>query len=206
MSNRHALSTRHNVIVSYIVIVMGLLFALVSCSTLNSANSDNTVADRAAATIADNNTAKSQGMDNTANKTIDNKIDKTMDSWEKAHALYLRTLDYAQIDQQGNSRNEYLVKSNLIESRYHIEDSETDLFVEHNLPKALQELRTAARRYYQAMSMARPQELNALKDTKSDLDSLLKQADLVSRYCCEYPQREDFQVVETEIKKLLVKL
>ena len=203
MPDHHVLPAQYRTYTPVTTIAASLLFILASCSTVEPEQGANNM-DQASATASP--TVKQQTILSTDRNTVSPAIDKTMDRWAKARAVYLRSLDYAKIDRQDNPRNQYIVKSNLIESRYHIKDSAEALYIEHDLRKAVQELRAAVQQYHQAISAAPADKADRLTPTETDLESLLKQEETLTHYCCEYPPREAYLSLETKIEKLLTKL
>jgi hypothetical protein len=157
----------------------------------------------AAATVE---STASQATESADDATPPPAIDKAMDDWEKARAAYLRTLDYAQVEQQSNATDEYLVKTNLIESRFHVKTSETAMYVEHDYQKALRELQVAEQRFVQAVKITHLDELQELDDTKPNLDYLLTQAKWSVDHGCVYSQSYRYHQVEASIEDLLAKL
>ena len=196
MLDHHVLPAQHGTFTRLALIAASLLFTLASCSTVEPEKSANNTDQLSAPTSP---TVMQES-------TVSPAIDKTMDSWAKARAVYLRSLDYAKIDQQDNPPTQYSVKSNLIESRYHLKDSADALYIEHDLRKAVQELRAAVKQYHQAISAAPADKADILTPTKTDLESLLKQEEMLSPNCCEHPTREAYFTLETKIEKLLTKL
>lgn len=184
------------------LVTPGLLAVLVACAATGSQPESAQVKPHNAPSAKTSEfpaTATGQSRTTSANETL-------TDNWAKARAVYLRSLDYAKIEQQDNPRDQYLVKSNLIESRYHIKDSENALYVEHNLPKALQELRAAEKQYNQALSTAPAKHRDPLTNTKSDLDALLEQEESLTHNCCRYPPRDAYTTIEASIENLLSRL
>jgi hypothetical protein len=130
-------------------------------------------------------------------------IDQTRDNWAKARAVYLRSLDYEQIELQKNSSDDYFVKSNLVESRYHLKDSADALYIEHNVPKARQELREAVQQYNNAIAKAPANMKDKLIHIKNDLESLLKEEKKLVACTCRPPRHEAYSTIESEIESLL---
>ena len=122
-------------------------------------------------------------------------IDKDMVDWEKARAAYLRDLDYENIEQQNNNHNEYLLKSYLVESRYHIKNAEYATVMEQDYQKALAEMRQAEQRYKQATIAANSAELDKLEVTEPNLDGLLKNAVQNMKNGCWHPQFFIYKVI-----------
>ncbi len=203
MSTDIDIHSRYSVIASVTAMVLSVLFIVTACSTFISARE---ASHQNALAAAHDGSATSEAVVSTSDAKHSPAIDKTMDEWEKARATYLRTLDYSQIDQQTNDRDEYLLKSDLIESRYHIKTSETAMYVEQDFRKALAELRVAEHRFNQAVKLASPAELNDLEATKPNLDDLLKKAVLSMEHGCVYPQSSRYHQVEAKLENLLVKL
>lgn len=199
MSTNIDIQSRLGFLISVTALVFIVLFAATSCSAFIS--TQKTDDQQASVTRVDAIASKVIKPVQEASKSPG--FDKSMDDWQKARAVYLRSLDYARIDQQNNGHEEYLLKSNLVESRYHIKTSESAMYVEHDFPKALQELRLAEQRFIQAIKKANPEELIALRQTKPALDELLQQAKLSSAHDCIYPQFSSYQVTEEKIEELL---
>ncbi|MCG6969416.1 MAG: hypothetical protein LJE85_06585 [Gammaproteobacteria bacterium] len=193
----------YSVISSLTAMVLSALFIVTACSTFISARDAESqkASSTAVATSADVvPRANEQGAGHSES------FDKAMDEWQKARAAYLRTLDYAQIEQQNTAPQDYLLKSNLIESRYHIKTSETAMYVEHDYRKALQELKVAEQQFVRAIKMASSAELNKLDATKPNMDSLLVQAKLSVKHDSVYPEPNGYRQVETQIEKLIATL
>lgn len=132
--------------------------------------------------------------------------DKSVDEWENARAAYIRDLDYAEIFHQNNNHHEYLLKSDLIESRYDLASAETAMDEEKNFPKARTDFRLAEQRMQQAIQLANPHESKDLVATKSNLDSLQQSANLAMDHSCTYPYTDRYRKVEGNIEHLLMAL
>lgn len=184
-----------------IALALTSIFSLTACSTFISAqkNESDQYTPSIKATAAIDPAAGNTGA-------FDKSYDKNIDEWEKARAAYLRDLDYAEVFQQNNDHDEYLLKSDLIESRYHIKTAETAMNVEKNSPKALKELQLAEKRFNQAIQLANPDESKELKATKPNLDNLLKTARLSMEHSCAYPQSSRYQKIAATIENLLIAL
>lgn len=138
--------------------------------------------------------------------TTDSHVDVVQDAWAKQHAAYLRSLDFATIDTQKNVPAAYTIKSDIIDTRYHVRNSETDLTVDHDVRSALRELRSAKHLFDRAEANADKKELNLLGDSKSALDNLIKQTELSMQSKCDSPGRSDYQLLERKLETLLVSL
>lgn len=200
---------RRNMTVISSTSVVGLmfiaLFSLTACTTMSSIRSSehspNTSKTTAAATTL--NPVVYAG-----NTTVfDEKYDETTDQWEKARAAYLRDLDYAKIFQQHNSHDEYMLKSDLIESRYNIKAAETAMEEEKNFPKALSDLQLAEHDYRQAIRLANHREAKDLQATEPYLDDLQESAQMsLHHHHCVYPNSTRYREVEGKIENLLIAL
>ena len=185
------------------IIVIGSVFGLLVTACAGLTSQDNK---------QDN--SGSQSADSVANSGFSaapvlpsaTKVDTIKDVWEKQRAAYLRSLDYEKIDQQKNTSNAYVIKADIIDSRYHIENSEADLRVEHNVRSALRELRSAKQLFDRAISRANTNELPDLENSKSMLDDLIKQTELASQNKCDYPTIGNYQLVEATLENLLATL
>jgi hypothetical protein len=202
MFNIHALPDQQKSFIQLIIIVATLFIPLASCTSVESPYSDNT---RPANTQPDNLASRQSSTASTGDDAPDNSngIDQTTDNWAKARAVYLRSLDYEQIDLQKNSNDQYFVKSNLVESRYHIKDSADALYIEHNARKARQELREAVQQYSNAITKAPANMKDKLIRIKNDLESLLKEEKKLITCTCRPPRREAYSTIESEIESLL---
>ena len=204
----------HSIIASSIVLAFSALFVLTSCSTMavkgavkGAVKETGKLSEEKFSTAkAPVQTIVSQATQSANDTAQSPAIDKAMDNWEKARTAYLRTLDYEQVEQQSNTTDEYLVKTNLIESRYHVKRSETAMYVEHDYQKALQELQVAVQRFAQATKIANTDELQELDDTKPNLDYLLTQAELSVDHGCVNSQSNRYHQVEARIEDLLATL
>jgi hypothetical protein len=199
MSTNIDIRSRYSTATSIIAIALGVLFLYTACSTFISRQTSQPSQDKTpmakATAIQESATVAETGRSPS--------VDKAMDDWEKARAAYLRTLDYEKIEQQNDKHDEYLLKSNLVESRYHIKTSDAAMFVEHDYRKALHELQAAEQRLIQAIKMASSKELPGLDNTKSDVDQLLTQAKLSAHDGCEYANPHGYHQVEARLEHLL---
>jgi hypothetical protein len=168
----------------------------------------------ACASVTPAGKSNAQPADNTLNSeqsaasadSATNHVDATQDIWAKQHAAYLRTLDFAQIDQQKNIPAVYSLKTDIIDSRYHIRNSETDLTVEHNARSALRELRSAKQLFDRAVANANGKERPLLDDPKTMLDDLIKQTELSMQNKCDSPGQDDYHLLELKLENLLAAL
>lgn len=200
-------SSRYSTASSLVALALGVMFLFTSCSTFisnqkESLNNTPAALQPTTAQVSESavETGSAPDMDKTVDKTM---VDKTMDDWEKARAAYLRTLDYAAIDQQDNDHSNYLVKSDLVESRYHIKTSDAAMYVERDYRKALHELQEAEQKFDQAIKTAGSDELQPLDNTKTNLDDLLTQAQLSAQHDYAYPRPSNYHQVEAQIENLL---
>lgn len=210
MSTDIDIRSRYSAVTSIIAIALGALFLFTACSTFISRQTSQDKTPMAATPMATTNMATTPSETTAIQESAavaetgrPPSVDKAMDDWEKARAAYLRTLDYEKIEQQNDKRDEYLLKSNLVESRYHIKTSDAAMFVEHDYRKALHELQAAEQRLIQAVKMASSKELPGLDNTKSDVDQLLTQAKLSAHDGCEYVNPQDYHQVEARLEHLL---
>lgn len=201
---------RCSTIMGIVAIGIATMFMVTGCATFSSAEKK---ADDQTTALATAPAGAAAGK--TKRYTIDAGhspvVDKTTDEWEKARAVYLRTLDYAEIEQQNNDHEEYLLKRDLIESRYHIETAETAMYVEADFPKGLAELQLADRYFNQAIQIANPDELEDLKAIRQSFDDLHKQSRLSAEHKCIYPESVNSQsvryhAIEAQIENLLAAL
>jgi hypothetical protein len=135
-----------------------------------------------------------------------NVINKNILDWEKARAAYLRSLDYELIQQQNNDHDKYLLKSYLVESRYHLTNAENATVEEQNYQKALGEMRQAEQNFKQAIIAANTSELDKLEVTESNLEGLLKNAESNTKYGCSLPQSIQYHQIEEKIEDLITTL
>lgn len=191
----------------FFITVFCVLFSMSGCSSLSVARA-NSLPPTPLAT-ADATSRITNHSDTLPGNDADDSftIDKVTDDWEKQRAIYLRSLDYAQIERQADQHdidhNDYLLKGNLIESRYQIKDAEAAMYIEHDYPKALAELQTAKQRFDQAMKDATPLEANELEAAESNLDDLIKTAQLAVKWDRTYPQASRYRQVEANIEDLI---
>ena len=139
-------------------------------------------------------------------QTAAGNVDTTQDTWAKQHAAYLRTLDFAKIDRQKNIPATYSIKTEIINSRYYIRNSETDLTVDHNVRSALRELRSAKQLFDRAIANASSKEVHLLDKSKSMLDALIKQTELSMQNKCDSPDHQDYHLLEGKLETLLAAL
>jgi hypothetical protein len=204
MSTNFAIQSRYIAMICVTALVLSMLFTLTACSTLSSAREASQ--EKIPVTVAPIESTAGQATPFPNDAAQSPAGDQVMDDWEKAHAVYLRTLDYEQIDQQNNGSDKYLIKTNLIESRYHVKNSETAMYVEHDYQTALQELQLAKQRIVRAIQIANSDELQKLDDTKSNLDYLLTQAKSSVDHGVTYPKTYRYHRVETQIENSLASL
>ena len=204
MSTNIPFHARYRSIINCCVVAFSMFMSLTSCSTLKL--SERAVNPKPSGAVLTTNYSAVEVMAPKNKGVYSPKVDKTMDDWEKARATYLRTLDYALISQQNNDHAEYLLKSNLIESRYAIRNAETALYVEHDYKKAFEELREANRHFNEAIKMANADELKDLEATKVKVDYLLKQTKLSADNGCVYLQSKFYDRTEAKIEDLVVNL
>jgi len=185
-------------------LMLGVCLILTACASYTPSNKDgNANLSAAEATAA---TAEAGPEVSALDESDSSKVDQTLDDWEKSRANYLRSLDYAQVEQQNNDLNDYLLKTNLIETRYHVKDSETAMYVEKDYLAALDELRQAEHRFDEAIKMARKGELVNLKAEKPDLDKLLKKAQSAVEHKCICTQPAGYHEVEARLETLITSL
>jgi hypothetical protein len=134
------------------------------------------------------------------------KVDTEEDIWEKQRAAYLRSLDFAKIDQQKTKPSVYNIKAVIVNSRYHIGNSETDLIVAHNAQNALQELQSAKQSFTRAIRNAPPKDVHALDNSKSMLDDLIKRTRLSMKNKSDAPSQADYRLLEARLENLLATL
>jgi hypothetical protein len=202
MSTDIELASRYSTMTSIVTLALGVMFLFTSCSTFIS-NQKESLNNTPAAQQPTTAQVSESAVETGSAPEIDKTVDKTMDNWEKARAAYLRTLDYAAIDQQNNDHSNYLVKSDLVESRYHIKTSDAAMYVERDYRKALHELQEAEKNFGQAIKTAGSHELQPLDNTKTNLDDLLTQAQLSAQHDCAYPRPSNYHQVEAQIENLL---
>jgi hypothetical protein len=177
-----------------LVVALGLGIFISGCASLSA--KDKTTAE---------NTTESQ-TSTAARSPAVKKIDTVQDAWEKQHAAFLRSLDFATIDQQKNAAAVYTIKTDIINSRYHIRNSETNLTVEHNVRSALRELRWAKQSFARAVSNAAPKELHTLDNPQSMLNDLIKRMELSMQNKCDAPDHADYRLLEAKLEDLLATL
>lgn len=178
-----------------------LFIPLASCASVESRYSGDAQTSNAQSDNPVNGQSSTGNNDHVSGQSSD--VDQTRDNWAKARAVYLRSLDYEQIELQKNSSDEYFVKSNLVESRYHIKDSADALYIEHNSRKARQELREAIQQYNNAIAKAPANMKDKLIRIKNDLESLLKKEKKLITCNCRLPRHEAYSTIESEIESLL---
>jgi len=177
-----------------IAVVSHIAFFAVACASVNPAvtgtsqSAENTLNDKALP-------ASKAGNANIA-----------QDTWAKQHAAYLRTLDFAEIDRQKNVPAVYSIKTDIIDSRYHIKNSETDLTVDHDVQSALRELRSAKQLFDRAVENANSRELHLLDNSKSMLQDLIKQTELSMQNKCDSPGHSEYHLLEGNLESLLAAL
>lgn len=182
-------------ITKIVLLAIILIVSLSACSTLSSM--------RKHAPTQENSKAKAE----TAPAVDDSfAYDESVDEWEHARAAYIRDLDYAEIFHQHNDHQAYLVKSDLIESRYDLASAETAMDEEKNFPKARTDFQLAEQRLKQAIRLANPSESKDIKATEINLDNLEKSASLAMDHSCAYPYTDRYRKVEGKIEHLLMAL
>lgn len=132
--------------------------------------------------------------------------DKYIANWAKQRADYLRSLDYQTIEQQNNSHQEYLLKTNLIESRYQLENSEIALDDDHDTHTALADLRSALEHYQRAARLANYKERIYMDIPGHKLQSLTKRTGMQSQCSCDSTNPHSYHTIEASIEHLLVEL
>lgn len=192
---------KYSVIASIVTMVLCVLFIITSCSTFISAREASQ--QKMPPTAVQNDITATEAKEQNDQSPA---FDKAMDDWEKSRATYLRILDYAQIEQQENVNNKYKLKSNLVESRYHIKNAEAAMFVEQDIHKALVELRAAKLRFNKAIKMADADKLKEMEAIKSNLDNLLENAKSSVVQDGTSSQAARYHQVEVNIENLLTSL
>jgi hypothetical protein len=177
-----------------VAVTFGLLFFVVSCAT-----------HAPAARVSSQVGEASRGNEPPAVPAA-NKVDTIQDAWAKQRAAYLRSLDFEKVDLQKNHSATYTIKSDIIDSRYHIRNSETDLTVDHNRRSALRELRLAKQSFERAVTNANSKELHLLGGSKSMLNDLIKQSELSMQNKCDTPDHSDYHLLEGKLEDLLATL
>lgn len=142
---------------------------------------------------------------NTPIHTSDN-VGNSTDTWEKQRVNYLRSLDYQKIEHQDNPHKQYMLKANLVESRYDLKNSEIAMYQEHDFRTAMLDLQDALQRYKHAVTLANQKELNQLGLTEQHLESLIKHTDKNMRCSCENPDPDRYHIIEASIETLLARL
>ena len=185
--------TRQNF--SLFAIVLIISFATTACASLADTSGNNTTAKTESSYRFDRN----PGLESIA-------IDKSTENWAKERSNYLRSLDYEKIARQGDRGRQYMLKANLIESRYDIKNSEIALYDDHDMRTAMMDLRDALKRYKHAARLASQKELPALGNTEQHLETLVKRTGKYARCCCENPDPGRYHNVEASIETLLARL
>lgn len=133
-------------------------------------------------------------------------IDKNTEHWEKERLNYLRSLDYQKIALQNNPQKQYMLKANLVESRFDIKSSELALYQDDDLRSAMLDLNDALKHYKHAAKLANQKELPKLGNTERSIESLINNTDKNMRCSCEHPRPSQYHKIEANLETLLAKL
>jgi len=189
------------------LILILVTLALSACSTISPNNRvDNNLA-TSSSSITSSELAKNNKRIVIPSLKSSASTDKDfIADWAKERSEYLRSLDYEKIDRQANSPTEYSIKSNLVNTRFHLDYAERLLYVDGNISGAKVEINHAIKEYKKALAAAGENKSEEMKTVKNELRFLASKTRRVQPSYCDCPPRPRFRQVEDEIEELLVEL
>ena len=127
--------------------------------------------------------------------------------WQFARAVYLRDLDYENINTHYPKVDDYEVKSDLIDSKYHLALAEAEVSQANDMATGQSELQVAQCYVNRALTSADKNELSQLKDIKNDLVRISKSPQQNLNYCDDKQAAlTRFHNIEAEVGSLLSNL
>lgn len=128
-------------------------------------------------------------------------------NWQFARAVYLRDLDYENLNAHYPKVDDYKVKRDLIESKYHLALAEAEVTEANDMATGQSELQVAQCYVNRALINAGNNDLSQLKVVKNELNGISKSPQQDLNYCNDKQAAlAQFHNIENEVGSLLLNL